>query len=110
MTRSTAAMIRLGERRLRDRRIAVPGDLTTELVNRITEDRDRLKAENRELRSRLVAREVMPHDPRSVDAPRPGCGCGRRGPVLSQEGRVPTDPMNSPLNPEVNPPPYAALR
>jgi len=50
MTPATAAIVALGERRLRNRRIAVPGDLTTQLVNRITADRDQLRADNLALR------------------------------------------------------------
>ena len=50
MTPTTAAIVALGERRLRNRRIAVPGDLTTQLVNRITADRDQLRADNLALR------------------------------------------------------------
>ena len=50
MTPATAAIVALGERRLRERRIAVPGDLTTQLVNRITADRDQLREDNRRLR------------------------------------------------------------
>jgi hypothetical protein len=35
---------------------------------------------------------------------------GRLGPTLTYEGRVPADPMNSPLNPEREPAQFAAVR
>jgi len=49
----------------------------------------------------------MPSDRPSVVA---GSSGGRRRPLLNSEGRVPTDPMNSPLNPEREPAPFAAVR
>ena len=68
-----------------------------------------IPTETEELR-RLKGGDANGHSDSGVPVDPSGCCCGRRGSVLSQEGRVPTDPMNSPLNPEVNPPPYAALR
>jgi hypothetical protein len=41
---------------------------------------------------------------------RPGLRPRRSGSVLVQEGRVPADPMSSPLNPERDPAPFALLR
>ena len=74
---------------------------------------ERLRRENAALREKLTelaTKEVVAHADDPVSVGDSGGGCGRRPPVLVSEGRVPTDPMNSPLNPEVNPPPYAALR
>ena len=131
MTDETRQMYADGERRLRERRIAIQPDPMVAVLNLVTADRDRLarevqrltalvafveaalpkpiSTETEELR-RLKGGDANGHSDSGVPVDPSGCCCGRRGSVLSQEGRVPTDPMNSPLNPEVNPPPYAALR
>jgi hypothetical protein len=57
MTDDTRALYEAGERRLRERRVAVPADATTEVLNMVTQDRDRLKAEVRRLTA-LVAEQA----------------------------------------------------
>ena len=48
------AIAALGERRIRERRATpMQPDLTTGFINRLTADRDRLKAENQEMREML---------------------------------------------------------
>ena len=55
MTPRRAALIaRVGERRIAERRIELQPDPMVALLNRITADRDRLKAENRALRAQLT--------------------------------------------------------
>ena len=75
-------------------------------IDRLVEENIRLEAENR----RLKGGDAHGHSDSAVPVDPVGSCGGRRGTVLTYEGRVPSDPMNSPLNPEVNPPPYAALR
>ena len=52
-----AEIVATGERRIRERRVGLPSDLTTEFINRLTADRDRLKAENRTLREALARKD-----------------------------------------------------
>ena len=113
MNRVTAAIVKRGERRIAERRanIAQAASEVREEISNLYDKVIRLEIENRKLRLENEAMKGgMPNVDGDLGPDRPRCGCGRRGSVLTSEGRVPTDPMNSPLNPEVNPPPYAALR
>jgi len=97
-----------GGRRIAERRQQVKQarlDLLAQ-IERLVDENIRLEAEVR----RLKGGDAHGHFDSAVSVDSAGSGGGRRSSVLTQEGRVPTDPMNSPLNPEVNPPPYAALR
>ena len=96
-----------GGRRIAERRQQVRQanlELVAE-INRLVDENIRLEAENRKLKGGDANGDG---DSDAVDPL--GLRGGRRRSVLVCEGRVPNDPMNSPLNPEINPPPYAALR
>jgi hypothetical protein len=54
MNRVTAAIVRRGERRISERRATVAPDPLVAVLNLVTADRDRLKAENRRLREAIT--------------------------------------------------------
>ena len=108
LTATNEELFAEGGRRIAERRQSVVQarlDLLAQ-IERLVDENIRLEREIR----RLKGGDANGHFDSAVSVDLPGSGGGRRSSVLTQEGRVPTDPMNSPLNPEREPAQYAALR